>query len=111
MKSAGRGLGSFGRGISRIKDAAEDCSDKMVSMFKANSHGLLPRCVFTLVGLLMIALGIVALLQDRLFHGIWVWLFVSAPVAILAGAFMIACALFKPDCLDDKWKFRKGRWQ
>jgi hypothetical protein len=80
-------------------------------MFKATPHSFLFRFVVVVAGLSMIALGLAPLLQNDLFYTNWFGGLVLAPLAILFGLIIIACAIFKPDWLKDKRKWQKGRWQ
>ena len=72
----------------------------LVEMLNTEPQRPLARIVAGLAGLAMLSFGIGALVRrDDMFSTNWFYGLVFAPLAILFGVFIIACALFKPSWL------------
>ena len=68
-------------------------------MYKVHHLGSLRRVIVSILGISAISLGTVSLLRGGLFYSNWIGELVFAPLAILVGIFLIACAIVKPDWL------------
>ena len=68
-------------------------------MFKFRRHSLTFRFTVSILGLLAIALGTAPMLRHGLFYKNWFGGMVFALIAIVFEAFLIFCAIFKPDWL------------
>ncbi len=69
-------------------------------MLNAEPTGLLSRVVAGIAGLSVIGIGVAPVIaKGDLFYSNWWGGLVFAPLAIVFGAFIIFCSLFKPEWL------------